>query len=184
MKKIIINGFLFLCSFFYIHHSKADVGKLVNGQALITVNAADFENHLQLQLFQHKALNVKIESMYFQMDEAITDGIPDFIFVCTYQLPNDTITHKISALIDCELAENGEDIRIVNGGSGTVTCQATNCPDGCKPRRGSCKPKCDPDPDAKPAPLCVTTLSSDGGSGFAKDLIKIAFGFLLGLGKK
>jgi hypothetical protein len=180
MKKIIINGFLFLCSFLYVHHSKADVGKLVNGQALITVNAADFENNLQQQLSSYNALNVKIEKMYFQMDDAIIDGIPDFVFVCTYQLPNDPITHKISALIDCELAENGEDIRIVIGGSGTTVCQGTNCPNACNPKRGDCLPMCTPDPDAKPAPSCIKTSSSDGGSGFAKDLIKIGIGFLLG----
>lgn len=182
MKKIIINGFLFLCSFLYVHHSKADIGKLVNGQAMLTVDIVDFENNLQQQLSPYNATNVKIEKMYFQMDESITDGIPDLIFVCTYQLPNDPAINKVSALIDCELAENGSDIRIVNGGAGTTTCVAKNCPDGCMPKRGGCPPPCQaPDPDAKVQPECTRTTTSDGGSGLAKDLVKMGLSYLLGL---
>jgi len=178
-------GAAYLISLLAIGKTNASIGKMINGQPVLMVNAVEFENNLQIQLTQHNAINVKIEKLYFQMDESITDAIPDLVFVCTYQLINDSSIHKISALVDCELGENGNDIQIVNGGEGTTTCVAKNCPDGCMPKRGGCPPPCQiPDPDAKIQPECTRTNSSDGGTGLAKDLVKMALGYLLGLMKK
>jgi hypothetical protein len=181
MKKLFLEGLVTLLSLIAIGDTKAGIGKMVNGQPVITVDAVEFENHLKIQLAQHEVINLKIDNVYFQMDETITDGIPDLVFVCTYQLPNDSSLHKISVLSDCELEENGDVIRITNGGAGTVTCTAKNCPDGCMVKRGGCPPPCPaPDPDAKIQPECIRASTSDGGSGLAKDLVKMALGYLLG----